>query len=76
MNCDTTENGLTCQRWDATEPHVPKYTPKNTHHNYCLNPFGEPKPWCYTTDPSKQYDYCNSECTSTPIIPVPIPVYS
>merc|ERR1719336_2369439 len=28
-------------------------------HNYCRNPDGEPRMWCYTTDPSKRWELCN-----------------
>ena len=27
--------------------------------NYCRNPDGESFPWCYTTDKSKRWDYCD-----------------
>ncbi|KAM7340921.1 hypothetical protein ACRRTK_001536 [Alexandromys fortis] len=64
-----TKNGVTCQKWSATSPHVPNYSP-NTHpndgleENYCRNPDNDDKgPWCYTTDPDKRYDYCDiPEC--------------
>ena len=28
-------------------------------HNYCRNPDGEPKPWCYTTDPNVRFEFCD-----------------
>nr|XP_048276730.1 plasminogen isoform X1 [Myodes glareolus] len=64
-----TKNGVTCQKWSATSPHVPNISP-NTHpndgleENYCRNPDSDVKgPWCYTTDPVKRYDYCDiPEC--------------
>ncbi|XP_005363435.1 plasminogen [Microtus ochrogaster] len=64
-----TKNGVTCQKWSATSPHVPNYSP-NTHpndgleENYCRNPDNDDKgPWCYTTDPDKRFDYCDiPEC--------------
>lgn len=31
--------------------------------NYCRNPDGDAKPWCYTTDPSTRWEFCNiSKC--------------
>ena len=27
--------------------------------NACRNPIGEPRPWCYTTDPDVSWDYCS-----------------
>ncbi|KAF3850208.1 hypothetical protein F7725_019927 [Dissostichus mawsoni] len=27
--------------------------------NYCRNPDGDPKPWCFTTSPSKRWDFCS-----------------
>jgi len=29
--------------------------------NFCRNPDGEPSIWCYTTDPNKRWDFCDSE---------------
>ncbi|XP_024408004.2 plasminogen [Desmodus rotundus] len=64
-----TKKGLTCQKWNDTSPHVPKYSPtKNPSEglegNYCRNPDGDEKgPWCYTTDPATRFDYCEiTEC--------------
>lgn len=35
--------------------------------NYCRNPDSDPKgPWCYTTDPSVRWEYCNlKRCSET-----------
>ncbi|KAL7388719.1 hypothetical protein ABVT39_019576 [Epinephelus coioides] len=66
----TTENGFTCQRWDSQQPHNHGYIPsalpeKYLEENYCRNPDGDPKPWCFTTSPSKRWDFCNiPRCTS------------
>jgi hypothetical protein len=27
--------------------------------NYCRNPDGDKRAWCYTTNPEKRFDYCN-----------------
>lgn len=61
---DHTESGRECQRWDLDEPHThhyhPKrYTDKGLKDNYCRNPNGRHRPWCYTTDPNVPWEYCN-----------------
>lgn len=30
-------------------------------HNYCRNPDGERDIWCYTTDPDKRWEFCDSK---------------
>ncbi|XP_029449955.1 plasminogen [Rhinatrema bivittatum] len=64
-----TANGIVCQSWSSTHPHIPNVTPTKfpaagLESNYCRNPDGDPKgPWCYTVDPLVRYDYCNiQEC--------------
>ncbi|CAH1268877.1 PLG [Branchiostoma lanceolatum] len=60
---NTTQSGLTCQRWDSQSPHGHNITV--THplagldENYCRNPNGATRPWCYTTDPDVTREYCN-----------------
>uniref|UniRef100_A0A8C5TIC6 Kringle domain-containing protein n=1 Tax=Malurus cyaneus samueli TaxID=2593467 RepID=A0A8C5TIC6_9PASS len=61
-----TESGLECQRWDAQEPHIMEFIPtesgrpwKDLKMNYCRNPDGELRPWCFTTNPNKRWEYCN-----------------
>ncbi|KAG7219107.1 hypothetical protein INR49_019315, partial [Caranx melampygus] len=67
----TTENGFTCQRWDAQKPHNHGYIPsalpeKYLEENYCRNPDGDPRPWCFTTSPSKRWDFCSiPRCSKT-----------
>uniref|UniRef100_A0A4W5N253 Plasminogen n=1 Tax=Hucho hucho TaxID=62062 RepID=A0A4W5N253_9TELE len=64
----TTENGYTCQHWNAQKPHNHGYIPsKYLEENYCRNPDGDPRPWCFTTSPSKRWDFCSiPRCTSEP----------
>uniref|UniRef100_A0A8D2NDJ2 Kringle domain-containing protein n=1 Tax=Zonotrichia albicollis TaxID=44394 RepID=A0A8D2NDJ2_ZONAL len=59
-----TESGLECQRWDVQEPHMhgfilKHYPGKDLKMNYCRNPDGELRPWCFTTNPNKRWEYCN-----------------
>ncbi|XP_066452939.1 hepatocyte growth factor-like protein isoform X2 [Eleutherodactylus coqui] len=61
---DRTETGRECQRWDLQYPHThafnpEKYPDKHLDDNYCRNPDSSEKPWCYTTDPSVEKEYCN-----------------
>uniref|UniRef100_A0A671V2D1 Plasminogen n=1 Tax=Sparus aurata TaxID=8175 RepID=A0A671V2D1_SPAAU len=73
----TTENSFTCQRWDSQKPHNHGYNPsalpeKYLEGNYCRNPDGDPRPWCFTTSPSKRWDFCSiPRCTSEPPTIVP-----
>ncbi|VDI66199.1 plasminogen, partial [Mytilus galloprovincialis] len=57
-----TDEGRTCQRWDSTTPHSPtNYALVDTFkHNFCRNPTdsGKDRPWCYTIDPDKRWEYC------------------
>ncbi|XP_054578190.1 plasminogen isoform X2 [Eptesicus fuscus] len=67
-----TMSGLECQAWDSQTPHAHGYLPakfpsKNLKRNYCRNPDGEPRPWCFTTDPNKRWELCNiPRCTTPP----------
>ena len=62
----TSSSGLTCQNWTSQSPHSHSRTARNYpnrgigNHNYCRNPDGEPGLWCYTTDPSIRWQYCNT----------------
>ncbi|XP_074165484.1 plasminogen isoform X1 [Sminthopsis crassicaudata] len=67
----TTESGIQCQAWDSQEPHSHEYLPskfpnKNLKKNYCRNPDGEPRPWCFTTSPNKRWEFCDIPRCSTP----------
>ena len=60
-----TASGRTCQYWSSQSPNAHGNTPENKpgtgvgDHNYCRNPDGEPKAWCYTMDPAKRWELCN-----------------
>ena len=66
----TTKSGKTCQRWDATTPHYPSSRARDPDNfpekslsgaeNYCRNPTGSQQPWCYTTDNTTRWDWCNA----------------
>jgi integrin beta 3 len=70
-----TISGLTCQSWSSQAPHKhPVFTdlPDGSQElakNYCRNHYKNPAgPWCYTTDPSKRWEYCDvkfCECKTT-----------
>uniref|UniRef100_A0A4W4EQC4 Macrophage stimulating 1 n=1 Tax=Electrophorus electricus TaxID=8005 RepID=A0A4W4EQC4_ELEEL len=59
-----TRKGILCQRWSVNTPHKTKINPKthpeaNLTENYCRNPDADLHgPWCYTTDPKTEFDYC------------------
>ncbi|CAG0893432.1 unnamed protein product [Darwinula stevensoni] len=37
-----------------------------SHHNYCRNPSGKERPWCFVSDPEIQWEYCSIPmCTDT-----------
>ena len=56
---NVTASGRTCQVWAAQQPHEHPYTDVGDH-NYCRDPYGDPYGvWCYTTDPDKQWEYCD-----------------
>ncbi|KAE8611786.1 hypothetical protein XENTR_v10012601 [Xenopus tropicalis] len=60
---DRTESGKECQRWDLQAPHTHPYKPekypdKSLDDNYCRNPDSSERPWCYTTDPNVEKEFC------------------
>ncbi|XP_077864886.1 plasminogen-like [Saccoglossus kowalevskii] len=77
---DTTENGKTCQNWLSQTPHAHNFSPVTQpdrgigNHNFCRNPDDSSGPWCFTTDPNTEREYCDvgsrrdkcSECTVSP----------
>nr|XP_039273751.1 plasminogen-like isoform X1 [Styela clava] len=58
-----TISGKLCQRWDRQTPHQHSRTKDNYPHsgldaNLCRNPDNEARPWCYTTDSEKRWEFC------------------
>ena len=51
--------GKTCQLWSSQIPHGHAFGRLENESNFCRNPDGESKPWCYTTDPDKRYEFCD-----------------
>uniref|UniRef100_A0A8C2EJF0 Macrophage stimulating 1 n=1 Tax=Cyprinus carpio TaxID=7962 RepID=A0A8C2EJF0_CYPCA len=69
-----TRKGILCQKWSLNTPHKTKINPKthpeaNLTDNYCRNPDGDHHgPWCYTSDPKTEFDYCAiKQCEKVPI---------
>uniref|UniRef100_A0A674PQJ0 Macrophage stimulating 1 n=1 Tax=Takifugu rubripes TaxID=31033 RepID=A0A674PQJ0_TAKRU len=59
-----TRKGITCQKWNA-----------NLTENYCRNPDGDQHgPWCYTTDPKTEFDYCAIKQCAGEKVPMNEPV--
>ncbi|XP_078412860.1 plasminogen [Cetorhinus maximus] len=67
-----TVDGVTCQRWDSQTPHLHGYNPtffpdKYLEENYCRNPDGEFRPWCFTADSRTRWAFCNiPHCNGEP----------
>ena len=38
---------------------APRFLDKNLDDNYCRNPDGSERPWCYTTDPQMVREFCD-----------------
>lgn len=61
---NTTSDGLVCQRWDSQTTHEHKFTPDTyltagLEENYCRNPDGSDRAWCFTTNSSVMWAYCD-----------------
>ncbi|XP_078603922.1 uncharacterized protein LOC144877752 [Branchiostoma floridae x Branchiostoma japonicum] len=53
----------TCQFWTSQYPHTHNHTPEaypsaGLERNYCRNPDGKDRPWCYTNNPLIRWMYC------------------
>ncbi|CAG0901595.1 unnamed protein product [Darwinula stevensoni] len=40
-----------------------------THLNYCRNPSGRERPWCFVSDPKIQWEYCDIPMCTDPVPP-------
>ncbi|XP_019614615.1 PREDICTED: uncharacterized protein LOC109462502 [Branchiostoma belcheri] len=54
----------TCQSWTSQYPHTHNHTPEaypsaGLERNYCRNPDGKDRPWCYTNNPTIRWMYCD-----------------
>ncbi|KAI8485666.1 hypothetical protein Bbelb_366850 [Branchiostoma belcheri] len=59
-----TESGHECQRWDSQFPHIHSNSPSERpdsglDSNYCRNPDGEPRVWCYSVFLFERWGYCD-----------------
>ncbi|KAM8947672.1 plasminogen isoform 2-T2 [Pelodytes ibericus] len=67
-----TVSGKKCQAWNSMVPHKHEKTPEKyptaaLEKNYCRNPDNDKSPWCFTTDPSVRWEYCNlNKCQDIP----------
>ena len=63
---DRTARGFKCQKWTEQSPHKHSRTTEEFpdsglgDHNYCRNPDGESRMWCYTIDPNERYGFCDA----------------
>ncbi|CAB3998513.1 partial [Paramuricea clavata] len=63
-NISVTASGFPCQSWTEQCPHRhtmnKTYPELNNAKNYCRNPKNSgQRPWCFTTDKNKRWEYCD-----------------
>ncbi|CAG0896448.1 unnamed protein product, partial [Darwinula stevensoni] len=67
-----TESGKECLRWDSKDFGTPNDSLANvtfsehfsnldtwSHKNYCRNPYGKERPWCFIMDEGTEWEYCD-----------------
>jgi hypothetical protein len=83
-NISVTASGKTCQAWNSQTPHQHTRTPDDYPNdgldsNFCRNPDGEARAWCYTMDPNTRWELCDipvcgSNLGRSPTAPILKPV--
>jgi len=72
-----TNSGKICQAWDKQTPHShtlgTDWVKTTAGHNYCRNPDGEDKVWCYTMDSTKRWEFCDVPVKDSCPEPTPDP---
>ncbi|XP_077869491.1 plasminogen-like [Saccoglossus kowalevskii] len=65
-----TQTGYDCQDWTDVTSVSLNYDPENYpnaglgDHNFCRNPDDKQQPWCFSTNPSIQWEYCDVDSYS------------
>ena len=52
-----TESGVSCEDWDSE--YIADYPDAGLASNYCRNPNGDERAWCFTNFSSLTFEYCN-----------------